>query len=118
MQIEVSDRLVVRLTGWDRVWAVSSGVDVPLSSVQAVRPMPQREARSIASGLRLPGSYVPGVIQAGSYRSMSGEWSFWVAYRAETVLVIDLEGERYRHLVLQVPDPVGFSREIAVHRFH
>ncbi len=118
VQIEVSDRLVVRLTGWDRVWALSSGVDVPLRSVQAVRPMRRREARELASGLRLPGTSLPGVVQAGSYRAMSGDWSFWMVHRAETVLVVDLEGEQYRHLVLEVPDPVAFSREIAVHRFH
>jgi hypothetical protein len=110
VQVELSDRLVVRLTGWDRVWALSSGVEVPLRSVEAVRLMSRREARSLASGLRLAGSCLPGVIQAGRYRSFSGEWSFWSVRRAGTVLVIDLVGQRYRHLVLEVDDPVTLSR--------
>lgn len=114
VEVELWDHLVVRLTGWDRLWALSAGVDVPLRSVVAARPMSRRDARTLASGLRLPGTSLPGVIQAGSYRSLSGQgWSLWSVRRAGTVLVIDLQNQPYRHLVLEVDDPVAMAAEIA-----
>ncbi len=117
VDIEVGDRLVVRFTGWDRVWALSAGIAVPITSVTGVRTVPRSRAAELASGFRLPGTFWPGLIQAGSYLSRERGWSLWCVHRAQEVLLVDLVGERYSHLVLETPDVHAASRTIARHRF-
>ncbi|WP_157756930.1 hypothetical protein [Plantactinospora sp. KBS50] len=118
MSVDVSgDRLVVRLSGLDRVWALATGFEAPLTSVTSVRPVPRAEAYARGSGWRLPGTFWPGAIMAGSYFSRATGWSFWCVHRAETVLLVELVGVRYERLVLEVDRPTETSREIARARF-
>lgn len=105
--------LAVRLTGWDRLWALSGGLAVPLAAVRGVEVVRRVDADARAGGLRLPGTAVPGVVRAGSYRSPRTGRSLWCAHRAPRVLLVDLTGQRYDHLVLEVADPEGLCRSIS-----
>ncbi|SBT43997.1 hypothetical protein [Micromonospora auratinigra] len=111
------ERLVVRLTGADRLWALSSGVVAPTAAVRAVRPVSRAEAFALGAGLRLPGTFWPGLIRAGSYLSRTGGRSFWCVHRAEELLLVELDGQPYRRLVLEVERPAEVSRAIARARF-
>ncbi|MFB9235253.1 hypothetical protein ACFFWC_06830 [Plantactinospora siamensis] len=116
--VDVPDgRLVVRLTGWDRFWALAAGVETPLEAVTSVRPVSRAEAYARGRGLRLPGTAWPGVIMAGSYLSRENGRSFWCVHRADTVLLIELTGQPFDRLVLEVDHPAEVSREIARARF-
>lgn len=95
------DRLLVRPVGLVRLWALSTGVDVPLDNVVDVGVS---ERKGLLRGFRAPGTYLPGFMTAGTFRSR-GEKDLWMVGRADKVLVIELAGERYRHLVVQVEDP-------------
>lgn len=118
VEIEVdTQRLRVRMTGWDRLWAVSTGVDVPISTVSGVRPVSREEAFAKGPGLRFPGSYWPGVIKAGTYLSREHGRSLWCAHRAERLLLIELAGHWYQRLILEVDEPERASRAIARARF-
>lgn len=110
--IGLGERLVARVTGADVIWSLSRGVEAAWSSVAGARVVTMREAWSVASGWRLPGSAVPGVLVAGSYRGTGGAWSFWCVHRARTLLLVDLADGRYRHWVLQVDDPELAAAEI------
>ncbi len=95
------NRLLARPVGLVRVWGLTTGVDVPVSSVVDVGVS---EPGDVARGYRFPGTRLPGVMTAGTFRS-HGERDLWMVGRNETVLVVELVGERYRHLVLGVEDP-------------
>ena len=95
------DRLLVRPVGLMRLWAFSSGIDVPVTSIVDVGVS---ERRGLARGFRGPGTYFPGVMTAGTRRA-NGERDLWMVARADKVLVIELHDEKYRHLVVQVEDP-------------
>jgi hypothetical protein len=95
------DRLLVRPVGLVRLWALHSGVDVPLDHVVDVGVS---DRKAVLRGFRAPGTHVPGFMTAGTYRSR-GEKDLWMVGRAQRVLVIELAGEPYRHLVVQVEDP-------------
>jgi hypothetical protein len=100
--VEIADDvLIVRPRGLNRVWALKGEVRVPLSRVSAVRTDVAR--RHVPSGFRVPGTYVPGVIQAGTYRK-GGEKSFWLVGRTSTVTVIECPGTGFDRIVLQLPD--------------
>lgn len=95
------DRLLVRPVGLVRLWALSSGVDVPLDNVVDVGV---HEKRGLLKGFRAPGTHLPGFMTAGTFRSR-GEKDLWMVGRHDRVLVIELADEPYRHLIVQVEDP-------------
>jgi hypothetical protein len=95
------DRLLVRPVGLVRVWALSTGIDVPITAVVDVGV---HERKGLLRGWRAPGTHLPGVMTAGTFRSR-GEKDLWMAGRAARLLVIELHGETYRHVIVQVEDP-------------
>lgn len=95
------DRLLVRPVGLVRLWALSKGVDVPLTSVVDVGVSKKRD---LPKRWRAPGTHLPGVMVAGTFR-LHGDKALWMVGPAKDVLVIELAGEAYRHLIVQVEDP-------------
>jgi hypothetical protein len=98
------DWLVVEPLGLDKFWCVRRIVRVPRASVTYVRALRRRDVP--LAGPRLPGSYLPGVITAGSY-GLGVHRTFWDVRRADRLLVIDIRpgDATYYRLVLEVPDP-------------
>ena len=94
--------LIVEIEGLNKVWALKSRITVPLSHVRGatVDPGIVREPK----GLRSPGTYMPGVIVAGTFHS-DGERIFWDVRDARKAIVIQLDDEEYARLVLEVDDP-------------
>ncbi|MCB0988263.1 MAG: hypothetical protein H6519_06435 [Microthrixaceae bacterium] len=108
------DRLLVRPVGFMRFWALSRGIDVPVSSVSAVGVA---ERNAVRIGFRMPGTYLPGVMTAGTYRS-HGEKDLWLVGRAPRVVVISLHDEAFTNVVVQVEDPEAAVEALraAMHR--
>jgi hypothetical protein len=97
-----NDTLIVEMRGLDKLWALKSRIEVPLAHVRGATADPGmiREPK----GIRAPGAHVPGVIVAGTFH-VDGERVFWDVHDAAKAVVIELEGERYARLVVQVDDP-------------
>jgi hypothetical protein len=95
------DRLLVRPVGLVRLWALSKGVDVPMTSVVDVGVS---DRKAVMRGWRAPGTHLPKAMTAGTFRA-HGEKDLWMVGPAKEVLVIELTGEEYRHLIVQVEDP-------------
>jgi hypothetical protein len=101
-EVEVTDgTLTVRPRGLNRLWAFKREVRVPVAQISGVRTGVARQ--SIPSRLRTLGTYVPGLIQAGTFRG-KGERSFWLVGRTRTVTVVDCPGGRFDRIVLQLAD--------------
>jgi hypothetical protein len=106
--------LVVRFGGWDALWALRRTARVPLGQVRGARlaradEFGRLDWRGVARALRHPswwrGLAVPGVIQAGSFRSAAGR-ELWDVRTGGDVLVVELaESAPYRRLVLEVSAP-------------
>ena len=115
-RIEIADgRLSVIIEGLDKVWALKSRLDIPLEHVTGVAYDPAQASRW-PRGLRLPGSFIPGVITAGSYwRPGHGEddgWSFWDVHNPEQAIVISTSHEHYKQIVVGVDDADATLRMI------
>ena len=90
--------------GWSKLWTLRDRIVVPLSALRSVRRAPG-VGDGWWKGWRLPGTHLPGVIVAGSYLA-DGMWSFWdVRGSGERAIEVELEGERYQRLVIDVADP-------------
>ncbi|MBF6480530.1 hypothetical protein, partial [Nocardia cyriacigeorgica] len=85
-----------------KLWALKSRLEIPLANVRGatVDPGVVKESK----GIRAPGTYLPGVITAGTFYT-GGERVFWDVRDASRAVVIELRDERYARLIIQVDDP-------------
>jgi hypothetical protein len=103
-EVEIAqDALIVHLQGMDRLFALRSRLEVPLSQVAGAEVDPE-EARRRWHGIMERGIWLPGPITAGTF-FQEGELVLWDVHDPEKTLVIQLKDERYRRLVIEVEDP-------------
>jgi len=74
----------------------------PLASVRGatIDPDVVREPK----GRRSPGLYIPGVAAVGNFHH-DGERTLWEAYRGTRTIVIQLTGQSYDRIAVEVPNP-------------
>jgi hypothetical protein len=97
------DKAVFEVEGFDRLWALRSRLEIPLAHIRAVRADPEI-ARQWWHGFRIAGAYIPGILSAGTFYQ-DRNLVFWDVHDPENTIVVDLDHERYAHLVIEVEDP-------------
>ena len=108
-EIEIAEgRLRVVVEGFDKVLALRSTLDVPLTHVRGASQDP--DALRERHGLRLGGTSLPGVIAAGTF--YDGAWWFLDVHHPEHAVRIDLDHEHYAALIVEVADPAVTVRAI------
>lgn len=95
------DDVVFRPRGVMKVWAVRSEVVVAASAITTVRHDFGRQL--VRSGLRAPGTHIPGLIKAGTYRR-DGQKTFWLVGRGQFLSLICCPGQTFDELVLELND--------------
>ena len=103
------DQLVVTMEGLDRFWSLRRRIVVPLAHVRGATADPGMSRES--AGVRSPGTYVPRVITAGTYRK-DGERTFWNLRAAQQAVVVELTGEPFQRLVLGVHDARSLAERV------
>lgn len=96
------DTLVVEIEGLDKLWALKSRLEIPLCNVRGATADPG--IINDPKGIRAPGTYLPGVITAGTFH-VHDERVFWDVRDPTKAVVIELDDARYARLVVQVADP-------------
>lgn len=112
VDIRIDDgTLLLTVRGLHVLWALRRRLEIPLGHLREVR----RAERGIMSGwwkgLRAPGTFLPGVIVAGTYYQR-GEKIFWDVCDDSRAIVIELAGESYDRLIVEVADPDAAIAEI------
>lgn len=98
------DNLILSIQGMHKVWALKGKIEVPLSSVKSFQAAPDQSRWP--AGLRLPGTFVPGVITAGSYYLPdTKEWTFWDVADTQNVIIIEFTDAPYTRAIIEVEDP-------------
>ena len=97
------DRLHLDVQGRDKLWALKSTLDIPLSHISSVRADPE-PARGWFHGLRSPGTEIPGVIMAGTFYNSAGI-VFYDVHDPDKTVVLELNHDHYDRLVIEVEDP-------------
>ncbi len=106
--VSTSDgRLVIEVQGLDKLWALKSRLEIPLEHISDVRSAVEQRVR----GIRAPGTYIPGVITAGTFHQV-GKRVFWDVHHPERAIAIDLHDERYTTLIVEVANPEATICEI------
>jgi hypothetical protein len=103
MQLSCNDHhLTIDLENHERLWAfhLSRSLLIPLSQItQVSTELPEGEWRE----LRAPGTFLPGVIKAGTYYTPRGR-EFWYVVKTDHYLVLDIQDEYYKRVVLSLED--------------
>jgi hypothetical protein len=108
--VEVSrNSITIEMRGLSSLWAFKRRLKIPLDQVREARIEP--DARRLLKGIRASGTHVPGLITAGTYRSRRNK-TFWFIWRGKNAVVIDLAGNSYDQIVLEVDDPRQLLRRI------
>ena len=103
------DTLNVHVKGMDRIFALTSRLEIPLSHVLGAEVDPELGHPEWWKSLRLTATQIPWVVSAGTFYQ-EGERVFWDVHDPEKVVVIRLRDERYARLVIGVDDPPATVR--------
>jgi hypothetical protein len=99
------NRARFEVEGWDKLWAFKSQLEIPLEHITSARLDPEA-ARGWWHGLRVPGTQIPGIITAGTYYQKDGA-VFFDVHDTDKTIVLELEHEHYKRLVIEVENPVA-----------
>lgn len=99
----VGDRVVVRVEGSDKFWALRSQLEIPLAHITDVQIDPD-QASGWWHGLRLMGTNLPGVLAAGTFLSRDG-LVFWDVHDPHKTVIVSLAHEHYKKLIIETADP-------------
>jgi|SRR3989338_2770348 len=86
--------------------AVKHSIKIPIKHIKRAHA---KRPKTVWKEIRAPGSFLPGVIKAGNYYTPRGR-EFWFSTRNSKPLVIELKGEKYRHVVIGVKDGNWISK--------
>jgi hypothetical protein len=97
------DRAVFEVEGMHRLWALRSRMEIPLAHITGVEHDPDQVGRWW-HGFKLTGTDMPGLFAAGTFY-YHGELVFWDVHRPEDTVIVSLDHERYKKLIIEVDDP-------------
>jgi hypothetical protein len=105
-----TDRLTIEVEWYEQLWAVTleRQMHIPLEWIDRVTT---EEPQSNWAEIRAPGTFLPGVIKAGTYYTKRGK-EFWYVTSDRDYLTLELRDEPYRRIVLTIPDNTVWAERI------
>jgi hypothetical protein len=97
------DRAVFDVQGFDQLWALRTRLEIPLAHIIAVETDPE-QAAVWWHGWKVLGTDLPGVFAAGTFW-YHGELVFWDVRHPADAIIVSLDHERYKKLIVEVDDP-------------
>jgi hypothetical protein len=102
------DTVIFTVEGWHKLWAFRSELRIPRAHIKSARLDP--EAAAHWAGIRAGGTYVPGLITAGTFY-LDGLFdhkpTFFDVQHQQSTVVVELADEQYARLIIEVADPTA-----------
>lgn len=111
MQLQLSpDGLRIEFEWFEQFWAFHLGkaIEIPLNHIE--RATTEKPITHWYT-LRAPGTFLPGVIQAGTYYSQLGR-EFWYVTKDDHYFVLELKDDYYNRIVLTLDDHERWATQI------
>ena len=99
----LSDRAVFEVEGLHQLWALRSRLEIPLTHITDAEFDPDKVA-GWWHGWKVIGTDVPGLFAAGTFY-YHGELVFWDVRDVTRTIIVSLDHERYKKLIIEVADP-------------
>ena len=106
----VENNVVFEVQGWDKFWSLRSQLMIPLDHIKGVYLDPE-PAMGWLDGFKVAGTGVPNVFRAGTFYQ-DGELVFWDVHHPEKTILLEVEHERYKKLIIEVADPIAEVKKI------
>lgn len=95
-------KMILTIEGLHKLWTLKSEITIPLEDIASARI--NNNEVTMFEGWRLPGTYIPGLITAGTFRA-HGDKVFWDVAHPEKSIIIDLRNNEYKQLIIEVHNP-------------
>ncbi len=103
MKFAIQDqKIIIDLVGWEKflTFNFKGHFEIPLEHIVGVSfAAPKTTWREV----RAPGSYVPGLIKAGTFYTPQGKEFWYVTRQRPVVAALELKDEKYDHMVISFP---------------
>ncbi len=94
------NQVCIELEWYEQLWAftIDKTLTIPLANIEAVTT---DEPLSNWAEIRAPGTFLPGVIKAGTYYTRQGK-EFWYVTRDKDYLTLNLKDESYKRIIITI----------------
>ena len=99
--IQEGDDVVFNVIGLHKLWALTSRLQIPREHIHGARIDPAAVLEW--KGWRVPGTDLP-LLTAGTFH-LDGKRIFWDVRNPDNAVVIDLDDEDYKQLIIEVENP-------------
>ena len=96
-------RAIFSVEGMHKLWAMRSQVDIPLAHITGAE-VNHDQVGNWWHGFKLIGTDMPGLFAMGTFY-YHGELVFWDVIDPRRTVIVSLEHERYKKLIIEVDDP-------------
>jgi hypothetical protein len=96
------DRALFHVEGTHKLWSFRSVIEIPLAHITGVQADPD-QVGVWWHGIKLIGTDVPGLFAAGTFY-YHGEIVFWDVRDIAHTVIVSLEHERYKKLIIEVSE--------------
>jgi hypothetical protein len=104
------DTAIFEVEGLDKLWSLRSRLEIPLTHITDVE-QDSSQASGWWHGLKLGGTNVPGLFTAGTFYQHR-ELVFWDVRHPENTIIVSLEHEHYKKLIVEVENPAATTAQL------
>lgn len=91
------NEITVDLSFWEKLWSLHGNFQIPKSNIVSIS---KGGPHSSWFDLRIPGTFLPGVIKAGTFYTRRGREFWYVRYGSPRIYSIELVNMSFKRLVL------------------
>ena len=91
------NELAIELSFWEKIWSLHGNFQIPKSNIVSIG---EGNPKSSWSELRVPGTFLPGFIKAGTFYTRRGREFWYVTRNTPRIYTIELANMSYHRLVL------------------
>ena len=103
LQIEFTVKEQFLAVRFNKFW------EIPLPHIQQVTTA---EPKATWKEIRSPGTFIPGLVKAGTYHTPRGKEFWLVNCRKDNYLTIELQNENYKRIVMTVDDNESWQQRL------
>lgn len=97
------DYAVFTVEGMHKLWSLRSRIQIPIEHIQRAE-VNHDQVGKWWHGMKLMGTDVPGLFAAGTFY-YHRELVFWDVRDTTKTVIVSVEHERYKKLIIEVADP-------------
>ncbi len=110
----MGDKLLLELEWYEQLWAFTLNKTFEIA-IDRIERVTSEEPQSNWAEIRAPGTFLPGVIKAGTYYTQKGK-EFWYVTKDRDYLTLELKDEPFRRIILTIDNSESWVERINQHK--